>query len=106
MAGAMTATMASVAAPEASAADFYMPPANIADTPGAVLKTQSIPLVMQIPGIKNQWPGNAKKVMYTSRDIHDKAGRRHRNSRRAHRTVDRQGSASDRRRRVRHHRPG
>ncbi|WP_291014227.1 lipase family protein [Gordonia sp. (in: high G+C Gram-positive bacteria)] len=72
MAGAMTATMASVAAPEASAADFYMPPANIADTPGAVLKTQSIPLVMQIPGIKNQWPGNAKKVMYTSRDIHDK----------------------------------
>lgn len=49
LAGAMTATVASVAAPDASAADFYTPPATIADKPGAILKTQSIPLLLQIP---------------------------------------------------------
>ncbi|MBD0021953.1 lipase [Gordonia pseudamarae] len=73
LAGAMTATVASVAAPDASAADFYTPPATIADKPGAILKTQSIPLLLQIPGVKNQWPGTAKKVMYTSRDAHNKS---------------------------------
>ena len=72
LAAAMAATVTAVAAPEASAADFYTPPATITGNPGTILKSQPIPLVLQIPGVKNQWPGNAKKVMYASRDVNGK----------------------------------
>ncbi|ASR01303.1 lipase family protein [Gordonia rubripertincta] len=53
-------------APDASAADFYTPPASFAGEPGSVIRSQQIPLLLQIPGAPNQWPGTARKVMYTS----------------------------------------
>lgn len=52
--------------PSASAADFYTPPAGFASEPGSVIRSQPSPLLLQIPGIGNQWPGTGKRVMYTS----------------------------------------
>nr|WP_229742509.1 lipase family protein [Gordonia jinhuaensis] len=46
--------------------DFYTPPAVVPRTPGAVLKSVSTPLLLQIPGLTGQWPGDAKTVMYSS----------------------------------------
>lgn len=62
---AVSATTA-VAAP-AHAADFYTPPARFAETPGAVIRSEPSPLLLQIPGLPNQWPGTATRIMYTSR---------------------------------------
>lgn len=53
-------------APTASAADFYTPPTTFASKPGSVIKSQPSPLLLQIPGIPNQWPGTATRIMYTS----------------------------------------
>ncbi|MCR8900011.1 lipase family protein [Gordonia sp. GONU] len=53
-------------APDASAADFYTPPSSFATEPGSVIRSQEIPLLLQIPGAPGQWPGTARKVMYTS----------------------------------------
>ena len=58
LAGAMATTVTAVAAPEASAADFYTPPATITGKPGTILKSQSIPLVLQIPGEERHRQGN------------------------------------------------
>ncbi|OZC33642.1 lipase [Gordonia polyisoprenivorans] len=65
-AGALAATGASLAAPSAQAADFYTPPAHFANAPGSIIRSEPSPLLLQIPGIPNQWPGTAKRVMYTS----------------------------------------
>ncbi|MEN2514775.1 lipase family protein [Gordonia polyisoprenivorans] len=65
-AGALAATGASLAAPSAQAADFYTPPAHFASAPGSIIRSELSPLLLQIPGIPNQWPGTAKRVMYTS----------------------------------------
>lgn len=55
------------AAPVASAAhDFYTPPSQFASTPGSIIRSQPSPLLLQIPGIANQWPGTATRIMYTS----------------------------------------
>ncbi len=51
---------------QADAADFYTPPARLSDTPGSVVKKQPTPLLLQIPGVRNQWPGNATRIMYTT----------------------------------------
>ncbi|WP_024332580.1 lipase family protein [Gordonia hirsuta] len=53
-------------APAQAARDFYRPPSSYSATPGAVIRTEAAPLLLQIPGVPNQWPGNAKKMMYTS----------------------------------------
>ncbi len=69
IAGAVAAACAAAVispAPDASAADFYTPPASVAGEPGSVIRSQQIPLLLQIPGASNQWPGTARKVMYTS----------------------------------------
>ncbi|WP_082399314.1 lipase family protein [Gordonia phthalatica] len=50
----------------AQAANFYTPPSNFASAPGSVVKTQPTELLLQIPGIRGQWPGTATKIMYTS----------------------------------------
>ncbi|GAA3711602.1 alpha/beta fold hydrolase [Gordonia hankookensis] len=56
-----------MAAPAASAAgDFYTPPASFASDPGSVIKSEPSPLLLQIPGVAGQWPGTAKRIMYTS----------------------------------------
>ncbi|MBD0863242.1 lipase [Gordonia sp. zg691] len=51
----------------AHAADFYTPPSTFATDPGSVIRSQASPLLLQIPGMTGQWPGTARKVMYTSR---------------------------------------
>ncbi|MEE4024496.1 lipase family protein [Gordonia sp. PKS22-38] len=54
-------------APTAGAAgDFYTPPARFASEPGSVIRSEASPLLLQIPGVGNQWPGTATRVMYTS----------------------------------------
>ncbi|MCK0439244.1 lipase family protein [Gordonia alkaliphila] len=62
----VSATAAVTAAPAAAVGDFYRPPASYSATPGCVIRTAATPLLLQIPGLPNQWPGNAKKMMYTS----------------------------------------
>lgn len=64
---ALVGTATAVAAsPAGAVADFYRPPASYSSTPGSVIRTQATPLLLQIPGLPNQWPGDAKKMMYTS----------------------------------------
>lgn len=46
--------------------NFYLPPANYSSTPGDIVRTQHADLLLQIPGVKRQWPGNATRIMYTS----------------------------------------
>lgn len=53
-------------APAHAARDFYRPPAAYSATPGSVIGTEATPLLLQIPGLAHQWPGAAKKMMYTS----------------------------------------
>ncbi len=60
-AGTLTAT-----APASAARDFYRPPSSIPAEPGSLIRTEKTPLLLQIPGVPNQWPGTAKKLMYTS----------------------------------------
>ncbi|CAM2946778.1 secretory lipase [Williamsia muralis] len=58
------------AAPSASAApssDFYGMPAEYPTTPGSVIRTESMPLLVSIPGVNGPWPGSASRVLYTSR---------------------------------------
>ena len=63
----VAAGLAAAMSGPAQAADFYTPPATYDATPGAVIRSQPSPLLLQIPGIPNQWPGTAKRIMYTSR---------------------------------------
>ncbi|MEP9391962.1 lipase family protein [Gordonia sp. VNQ95] len=65
-AGAVVGTGLSMAAPAAQAADFYTPPASFNSTPGSIIRSEASPLLLQIPGVANQWPGTAKRIMYTS----------------------------------------
>ncbi|MGK2319259.1 lipase family protein [Gordonia rhizosphera] len=51
----------------AAARDFYTPPTQFATQPGSVIRTEPSPLLLQIPGLPNQWPGTATRIMYTSR---------------------------------------
>ncbi|WAC57390.1 lipase family protein [Gordonia sp. SL306] len=65
--GLVAAAGITMASPTASAAgDFYTPPSTFASEPGSVIRSQPSPLLLQIPGMKNQWPGTATRVMYTS----------------------------------------
>ncbi|RDI56057.1 acetyl esterase/lipase [Nocardia mexicana] len=51
----------------ASAADFYTPPAQFATEPGAIVKTEPVPVLTVPPGSDGQWPAAAQRVLYTSR---------------------------------------
>ncbi|MBM7368366.1 lipase family protein [Gordonia hydrophobica] len=64
--GAVAGSGVVAATGTAEAASFYTPPAKFASAPGSVIKTQSTELLLQIPGIRGQWPGTATKIMYTS----------------------------------------
>lgn len=56
-----------VGTPAASAVgNFYTPPARFDTEPGSVIRSEPSPLLLQIPGMGNQWPGTATRVMYTS----------------------------------------
>ncbi|MFE3292026.1 lipase family protein [Rhodococcus sp. NPDC059234] len=48
-------------------ADFYSPPARLTSTPGAILRTEAMPLFASAPGGDGSWPAAAQRVMYTSR---------------------------------------
>jgi hypothetical protein len=67
LAAACAASLVPAAVGSAEAADFYAPPPSYASDPGSVIRSQSSPLLLQIPGMPGQWPGTARKVMYTSR---------------------------------------
>jgi acetyl esterase/lipase len=62
-AGSIVAVPQAVAAP---IADFYQPPTDIPATPGAVIRTEPMPLLVSVPGINGPWPGTATRVMYSS----------------------------------------
>ncbi|QRY62642.1 lipase [Gordonia sp. PDNC005] len=63
----VAAGLLSVAPQAADAArNFYVPPSTFDKTPGSLIRTQPSSLLLQIPGIKNQWPGTATRIMYTS----------------------------------------
>lgn len=49
-----------------AARNFYVPPSKYDSTPGSVIRTQHSDLLLQIPGVKGQWPGTATRLMYTS----------------------------------------
>ncbi len=65
--GALALGAATAAVGPAHAADFYTPPAQFSASPGSIIRSEPSPLLLQIPGIKNQWPGTATRIMYTSR---------------------------------------
>ena len=69
VAAACAAAVITPSAPLANAADFYTPPAKIAGEPGSVIRSQPSVLSLQIPGVPGQWPGTARKVMYTSTSV-------------------------------------
>lgn len=66
-AGALALGAATAAVGPAHAADFYTPPSQFSASPGSVIRSEPSPLLLQIPGVKNQWPGTATRIMYTSR---------------------------------------
>ncbi len=49
------------------AGDFYTPPSEFDSTPGAVIRTEPLPLLASFPGADGTWPGRGQRVMYTSR---------------------------------------
>ncbi|WP_132992423.1 lipase family protein [Gordonia zhaorongruii] len=55
-----------------AAGNFYNPPSTFDSDPGSIIRSQSSPLLLQIPGVKNQWPGTATRIMYTSTRQDDK----------------------------------
>jgi acetyl esterase/lipase len=66
----VTATAGMNIVPSASAAppsDFYSAPAGYPTTPGSVIRTEPMPLLVSIPGVNGPWPGSATRVLYTSR---------------------------------------
>ena len=64
--GALAGAGLTTLAPQAQAANFYTPPAKFSSTAGSIIRSEASPLLLQIPGIPNQWPGTAKRIMYTS----------------------------------------
>ncbi|PXX61680.1 secretory lipase [Nocardia tenerifensis] len=46
---------------------FYFPPAQLPAEPGAIVKTQPMPVFAAPPGAQGGWPVAARQVMYTSR---------------------------------------
>lgn len=63
---AVAVGIAASVAPTATAADFYTPPSSVAGVPGTIIRSQPSPLLLQIPGIADRWPGKGTRIMYTS----------------------------------------
>ncbi|WP_308014943.1 lipase family protein [Nocardia coffeae] len=60
-----------VAADAAPVSAFYAPPARLPAQPGAVVKSEPMPIFATLPGGGGQWPVAAQRVMYTSRTQDD-----------------------------------
>ncbi|MFC8044112.1 lipase family protein [Nocardia sp. NPDC057353] len=67
LAVACAAGLTAVAAPAQAApvSDFYVPPAAVPATPGAVIKTQPMSLFATLP-TEQGWPGKGELIMYSS----------------------------------------
>ncbi|MBF6170176.1 lipase family protein [Nocardia blacklockiae] len=50
----------------AAAADFYTPPAQFAAEPGAIIRTEPVPVLLAPPGADGRWPLAGQRVLYTS----------------------------------------
>ncbi|MCF8609399.1 lipase family protein [Gordonia sp. HY285] len=50
-----------------AARNFYVPPSTYDSTPGSIIRTEHSDLLLQLPGMKGQWPGTATRLMYTSK---------------------------------------
>nr|WP_067693963.1 lipase family protein [Nocardia jejuensis] len=51
----------------APAPDFYTPPAQFDTTPGAIIRTADMPVLLAPPSAAVEWPVPAQRVLYTSR---------------------------------------
>ena len=51
---------------------FYLPPVDLPATPGAVIKTEPTTISATLPGADSTWPANRTRIMFTSRDVHDR----------------------------------
>lgn len=51
---------------------FYLPPVDLPATPGAVIKTEPTTISATLPGTDGTWPANRTRIMFTSRDVHDR----------------------------------
>ncbi|MBY6436216.1 lipase [Rhodococcus kroppenstedtii] len=64
----IAATLPALTAPTAAAApDFYTPPAQFDTTPGAVVRTEPMPVYLAAPAPGDSYPVTGTRVMYTSR---------------------------------------
>lgn len=70
LASSVTALGASVAHAD-PVDDFYIPPAQPADSPGSVDRTQPMSLFAALPGNDGSYPAQAQRVLYTSRTQDD-----------------------------------
>lgn len=51
---------------------FYLPPGALPDEPGAVVRTQPVGIPATLPGSDGAWPADGTRVMFTSRDVHER----------------------------------
>lgn len=51
---------------------FYEPPAELPAAPGDVVRTQPSTVSATLPGADGAWPAAATRMMFTSRDVHDR----------------------------------
>ncbi len=49
---------------------FYVPPADLPDAPGRIVRSAPSHLAWSVPGTDGPYPGEATRIMYTSRDTH------------------------------------
>lgn len=47
--------------------EFYTPPTQFDTTPGAVIRTAAMPVLLAPPGVDAEWPIAAQRVLYSSR---------------------------------------
>src|SRR5699024_349232 len=52
---------------------FYMPPADLPDAPGRIVRSAPSHLAWSVPGTDGPFPGEATRIMYTSRNTHGHA---------------------------------
>ncbi|SNY38492.1 lipase family protein [Paractinoplanes atraurantiacus] len=71
-AAVLLAASIAVPAPASAAAvtipAFYTPPATLPAADGALVRTESLPLALSLPGITGTLPGTATRIMYKSTD--------------------------------------
>ncbi|WP_295627021.1 alpha/beta fold hydrolase [uncultured Corynebacterium sp.] len=54
------------ASASAEANDFYVPPTDLSDAPGTVIRREAVDLLVPLPNVDKPWPGKGERIMYTS----------------------------------------